>query len=665
MRKILLGIILLIICPIMKAQQTPHNQYPINCPAGFPIALDSIMYNDTSLNKHVPLCYDKTTGHFKNTPDFLIDISGIGLTEVLVNGDGTVFNNWTDEIVGTVETLTGHLKSIPAGYALMGPQIAVPGTAAVIQSKMILVSNSGSDVTNASITFDNPNQQHNAIIFAESCNGYNVNTPTPSITDTNSNSYTNFSSSGHNSQISAYDIPAGLNTLNVTFSYGVGVHCPNMIASIIEVSNLNGLTDGQGAGALLLTNGNYDATFTNTTVKDFVLFNSSVDNTLPVTIVSHTSNISGITIDQRISDITVGSGFLAHFAANTVDTYTITNHSPGNNSESLAVAYKTGGTFNTVAPWVGRYISLTDLPQEVQDLVANTGSIDLSNYNTTIGIGLHDNSTTGQSFDTQGNISFTADNGSGAGDFSVIGGNGGEILAKGGDGLSLFASGAGGLNFNSAFFDGVNTGTGATTFTSAGSFIVTDSSSGEGQGIAFTEQGSAGIRFTNSNSSGTFDIINTGGQILLQNFGGDITLTGTGGINLVDNSTHGITFLSNSSGNIDFSLLGSGGITVNGAAPSGHYLRGNGTTYVDSVIALADLPIGAAFPVSFTSTGATSDNLTVTGMTASGHCTFAPTNASAATNIATTYISAKTTDQITITHTATSGMDYDFICSAN
>jgi hypothetical protein len=34
------------------------------------------------------------------------------------------------------------------------------------------------------------------------------------------------------------------------------------------------------------------------------------------------------------------------------------------------------------------------------------------------------------------------------------------------------------------------------------------------------------------------------------------------------------------------------GFQVNGAAPSGHYLRGNGTNYVDSVILVGDLPTG-------------------------------------------------------------------------
>ena len=64
-----------------------------------------------------------------------------------------------------------------------------------------------------------------------------------------------------------------------------------------------------------------------------------------------------------------------------------------------------------------------------------------------------------------------------------------------------------------------------------------------------------------------------------------------------------------------------------------------------------DAPVGSA------------DNVTVTGMTSSGHCSIDPTNASAATNLVTTYISAKTTNQVTVTHTATASMTYDLLCT--
>lgn len=64
-------------------------------------------------------------------------------------------------------------------------------------------------------------------------------------------------------------------------------------------------------------------------------------------------------------------------------------------------------------------------------------------------------------------------------------------------------------------------------------------------------------------------------------------------------------------------------------------------------------------------TAATTDNVTVTGMTSLGHCFLTPTNSSAATNAATTYISAKITNQITVTHTAKASMTYDVACWPN
>jgi hypothetical protein len=72
-----------------------------------------------------------------------------------------------------------------------------------------------------------------------------------------------------------------------------------------------------------------------------------------------------------------------------------------------------------------------------------------------------------------------------------------------------------------------------------------------------------------------------------------------------------------------------------------------------------------AMATSFTTTSGTSDNVTITGMTSSGHCELEPTNASAATNLATTYVSAKASNQITVTHAATANMNYDVLCTSN
>jgi hypothetical protein len=65
-----------------------------------------------------------------------------------------------------------------------------------------------------------------------------------------------------------------------------------------------------------------------------------------------------------------------------------------------------------------------------------------------------------------------------------------------------------------------------------------------------------------------------------------------------------------------------------------------------------------------TTTAAATDTVTVAGMTSTGYCSLTATNASAATNIATTYISAKTTNQITVTHATIASMTYDVMCTA-
>jgi hypothetical protein len=63
-----------------------------------------------------------------------------------------------------------------------------------------------------------------------------------------------------------------------------------------------------------------------------------------------------------------------------------------------------------------------------------------------------------------------------------------------------------------------------------------------------------------------------------------------------------------------------------------------------------------------TTTAATTDDVNATGMTSSGHCALTPTNSGAAGGIASVYISNKTTNQITVTHTATEGWTFDVIC---
>jgi len=69
------------------------------------------------------------------------------------------------------------------------------------------------------------------------------------------------------------------------------------------------------------------------------------------------------------------------------------------------------------------------------------------------------------------------------------------------------------------------------------------------------------------------------------------------------------------------------------------------------------------FVTALVTTAATTDNVTVTGMTSSGHCMLQPTNALAAAATG-TYVSAKTTNQITVTHAVTASMNYDVLCTS-
>lgn len=96
----------------------------------------------------------------------------------------------------------------------------------------------------------------------------------------------------------------------------------------------------------------------------------------------------------------------------------------------------------------------------------------------------------------------------------------------------------------------------------------------------------------------------------------------------------------------------------------------NNTTWTPVVTAARTLtsPDGnssTVMPFNFTTTAATTDNVAVTGMTASGHCTLTPTNTAAAAGIASVFISAKAANQITVTHTATAAWTFDGVCTSN
>jgi len=62
-------------------------------------------------------------------------------------------------------------------------------------------------------------------------------------------------------------------------------------------------------------------------------------------------------------------------------------------------------------------------------------------------------------------------------------------------------------------------------------------------------------------------------------------------------------------------------------------------------------------------TAATTDDVVVNGMTTIGHCALQPTNALAGAATG-TYVSAKTTNQITVTHAVTALMNFDILCTS-
>ena len=73
--------------------------------------------------------------------------------------------------------------------------------------------------------------------------------------------------------------------------------------------------------------------------------------------------------------------------------------------------------------------------------------------------------------------------------------------------------------------------------------------------------------------------------------------------------------------------------------------------------------IGIAGPIigTLTTTSATSDTFTATGITATSHVSLTPTNSTAATMIASVYVSAKSAGSITVSHTGTPGATFDVI----
>jgi hypothetical protein len=148
--------------------------------------------------------------------------------------------------------------------------------------------------------------------------------------------------------------------------------------------------------------------------------------------------------------------------------------------------------------------------------------------------------------------------------------------------------------------------------------------------------------------------------------------------------TNSVTFNSSGSGGASPQAFnGSAAITISyntlGAAPTasptftgtvtlpGTYVVGANTIAQPSNAGTLALTNQIAVSGAGTYTTATSDAFTVTGATSSSHCTFSPTNATAAASTVVGFISAVGTNSVTISHVATtaSGGTVNILCTPN
>jgi hypothetical protein len=105
-----------------------------------------------------------------------------------------------------------------------------------------------------------------------------------------------------------------------------------------------------------------------------------------------------------------------------------------------------------------------------------------------------------------------------------------------------------------------------------------------------------------------------------------------------------------------------GGLGV-GYATGGSLFFYSGLISTTPITATASSSTMALSATVTTGIPATTNIITLTGMTAAGHCAgLSPTNSTSATNVANTFISAKGSGQITITNPAVLGLSYDGVC---
>lgn len=80
-----------------------------------------------------------------------------------------------------------------------------------------------------------------------------------------------------------------------------------------------------------------------------------------------------------------------------------------------------------------------------------------------------------------------------------------------------------------------------------------------------------------------------------------------------------------------------------------------------SLVVINNVGINGPIVGSLTTTNATSDVVSITGILSTSHVSLQATNSSAAGMAASVYVSAKSAGQITVTHPATAGATFDII----
>ena len=158
---------------------------------------------------------------------------------------------------------------------------------------------------------------------------------------------------------------------------------------------------------------------------------------------------------------------------------------------------------------------------------------------------------------------------------------------------------------------------------------------------------------------------------------GSLFIEGGTGISIgasSDQTSPGVVLTSNGvvkAGN-GFQPIATGGATLGtsgarfsqlniGDASGGVRWIGTGVYTALRTLTVPDGPSGTVVVGHLTTTASASDNVTIQGIL-TGTCTISPINASAATNIATTFISGKSANTVTVSHASVANMSYDLTC---